>query len=272
MNRRIAVAVLAAALAACSQEQRIAGPTGFPADLSIKRLSCPSDGTPLQATVLSRGLEVNGECVLDHVTVSGGIVVDSGGDLEVESSTVNGDISVYPCGELDIDLADHTAPSGATSTVNGNLVIRASATCTSPAFSDVDIWTARINGQVSVTGNYLGGPSICGNEITGDVTFDHVTAAHPLWLGDPDGAFGCPGNTIGGTLAVSYSSASVLEVEANTVTKSILLSGSTLELNENTIGGSLKCSNGAVILPPQDSRPGEDSDPFGNTVRGANTC
>jgi hypothetical protein len=271
VNRRIAIAVLAAVLAACSQEQRITGPIGLPADLSTKRFSCPSDGTPLQATALSRGLEVNGGCVLDHVTVSGGIVVDSGGDLEVESSTVNGDISVSPCGELDIDLAD--APTGATSTVNGDLVIRASASCTSPAFSDVDIWTARINGQVSITGNYLDGrPSICGNKITGDVTLDHVTAARSLWLGDPDGIFGCPGNTIGGTLAVSYSSGSLLEVEANTVAKSVLLSGSTLELNENTIGGSLKCSNGTVIQPPDLSRPGEDSDLSGNTVRGANTC
>lgn len=270
MNRRIAIAVLAAALAACSQEQHITGPIGLPADLSTKRFSCPNDGTPLQASVLSRGLEVNGECVLDHVTVSGGIVVDSGGDLEIESSTVNGDISVSPCGELDIDLAD--APTGATSTVNGDLVIQASASCTSPAFSDVDIWTARINGQVSISGNYLGGPSICANKITGDVTLDHVTAARPFWLGDPDGLFGCPGNAIGGTLALSYSSASVLEVEANTVTKSVLLGGSTLELNGNTIGGSLRCSNGTVILPPQLSRPGEDSDPSGNTVRGANTC
>jgi hypothetical protein len=161
--------------------------------------------------------------------------------------------AVSQCGELDIDLADHTAPSGATSTINGDIVIQASAACTSPAFSGVDIWTARINGQVSVIGNYLGGPSICGNEITGNVTIDHVTAAHPFWIGDPDGIFGCPGNTIGNTLSVSKSSA--LEVESNSVGGSVLLSGSTLELNENTIGGSLRCSNGTVILP------GEGSDP-----------
>jgi hypothetical protein len=198
--------------------------------------------------------------------VNGGIAVDSGGDLKVEGSKVNGGIVVSQCGELDIDLTD--APTGTTTTINGDIVIHASASCTSPAFSDVDIWTAQINGQVSITGHYLGGPSICGNKITGNVTLDGVTAVHPFWLGDPGtGVFGCPGNTIGGTLSVSNSSAlRRLEVEFNSVGGSVLLSGSTLELNGNTIGGSLNCSNGTVILP------GEDSDPSGNTVRGANTC
>jgi hypothetical protein len=253
-------------LAACSQESGITGSNAVPADALTNRLGCPSNGTPLPGSLVSNGLKVDGYCVLEGVTVNGGIAVDPGGDLELESSTVNGGIVVSRCGELDVDLADHTAPSGATSTINGDLVIEASASCTFPAFSDVDIWTARINGQVSITGDYLGGPSICGNEIRGNVTLDHVTAAHPFWLGDPDGIFGCPGNTIGGTLSVSNSSASVLEVESNTVTRSVLLSGSTLELNENTIGGDLKCSNGTVILS------GEDSDPSGTTVRGANTC
>ena len=265
MNKVFTFSVLAAAaLAACSQERGVTGPTALPADALAGKFGCPSSGTPLPGSLVRGGLEVNGACILDRVTVNGGIAVDSGGDFEVESSTVNGGIVVSQCGELDIDLADHTAPSGATSTINGDIVIQASAACTSPAFSDVDIWTARINGQVSVIGNYLGGPSICGNEITGNVAIDHVTAAHPFWIGDPDGIFGCPGNTIRGMLSVSNSSA--LEVESNSVAGSVLLSGSTLELNENTIGGSLICSNGTVI------RPGEESDPSGNTVHGASTC
>ena len=269
MNRLMALLALTAALAGCAQEHEVTDPTSPDAPLAkvvAKAVSCPSGSVPLPGTTVSNGLRVDGRCVLEDVTVNGGVVVGTGGDLEVESSSVNGGIVVARCGELDIDLADHTAPSGATSTINGDIIIQASTSCSSPAFSDVDIWTARINGQVSITGDYLGGPSICGNEIAGDVTLDHLTAAHPFWVGDPDGAFGCPGNTIGGTLSVNNSSASVLEVESNTVAKSVLLSGSTLELNENTIGGDLKCSNGTVILA------GEDSDPLGNTVRGTNTC
>jgi hypothetical protein len=265
MNKVITFSVLAvAALAACSQERGVTGPSAVPADALAGKFGCPSSGTPLPGSLVRGGLEVNGACILDRVTVNGGVVVDPGGDLEVESSTVTGGIVVSQCGELDIDLADHAVPTGTTSTINGDIVIQASAGCTSPAFSDVDIWTARINGQVSVTGNYLGGPTICGNEITDNVTVDHVTAGHRFWIGDPDGPFGCPGNTIGGTLSVSNSSA--LEVESNSVAGSVLLSGSTLELNENTIGGSLICSNGTVIMP------GEDSDPSGNTVHGASTC
>jgi hypothetical protein len=270
MKRLMALSALTAALAGCTQEHGVTDPTSPAAPFAqvvAEVVSCPSNGVPLPGTTVSSGLRVDGRCVLEDITVNGGIVVGPGGDLEVESSTVNGGVAVSRCGELDVDLADHSAPSGATSTINGDVVIEASASCTSPAFSDVDIWTARINGQVSITGDYLGGPSICGNEITGNVSLDHVTAAHPLWLGDPDGVFGCPGNTIRGTLAVNYSSASVLEVEANTVTKSVLLSGSTLEASENRIGGSLLCSNGTVILAGE-----PDDDPVGNMVHGANTC
>jgi hypothetical protein len=43
-------------------------------------------------------------------------------------------------------------------------------------------------------------------------------------------------------------------------------SGTTLEFNRNIVGGALLCSSGTII------EPGEDGDPSGNTVRGANTC
>jgi hypothetical protein len=259
--------LVAAMLAACSEEAPLTGHSPLPAEAVAGRIGCPGGGVPAPGTLIGGGLEVNGECLLDHVRVAGGIIVDPGGDLEIEASTVSGGIAVAPCGELDIDLADHAIPSGATSTVNGDIVIQASATCTLPAFSDLDIWTARINGSVSVTGSYLGGPTICGNAITGDVTLDHLTSARPFWLGDPDGVEGCPGNAIGGTLAVrSSSSPRRLEVEANSIAGSVLLNASTLELNENTIGGNLTCSNGSVILS------GEDPDPSDNTVHGTSNC
>ena len=234
-----------------------------------QRISCPSDATPEPGAVVQGGLEVNGYCLLDHVTVNDGILVDPGGNVELEGSLVSGGIVVSACGEIEVDLSDH--PTGETSTINGDLKATASTDCPSGGFSDLDIWTARINGKLSISGSYLGGPTVCGNQITGNVVLDHATSVHPFWLGDPDGVFGCPGNTIGGTLSVSNSMAvdvgRTLEVEANHVAGSVLLSASTLELNENTIGGSLLCSNGTVILPGE-----PNDDPVDNTVRGANTC
>ncbi len=267
MKRQIAFAALAAAaLAACAQERHITGPAALSADALAAKLSCPSSGTPAPGSQVQSGLEVNGTCILDGVTVNGGITVDSGGHLQVLSSTVTGGISVLQCGELDVlNLAN---PTSTTSTINGDIVIKASATCTLPAFSDVDIWTARINGALSITGSYptFITPTICNNEITRDLAIDNVTTAAPrqFLIGDPDGPLGCPGNTIGGVLSVSNSS--VFEVESNSVGGSVLLSGSRLQVNGNTIAGSLLCSKGTVILP------GEASDPSGNTVRGANSC
>ncbi len=204
---------------------------------------------------IAGGVEVDGTCILDGVTVNGGITVDSGGHLQFTSSTVNGSISVMGCGELDVNATTNGvgAPTGTTATINGGIVLNASAACTSPALSDADIWTAQIHGGISGTGNYRRGstPVICGNAITGDV------------IGDPDFG-GCTGNTITGALSVSNSS--LLEVESNTVGGSVLLSGSTLGLSENTIGGSLQCSNGTVFLPA------DHGEPSGNTVHGANSC
>ncbi len=268
MNGQITFAVLAAAaLAACAQERPITGLPALSADALAEKFSCPSSGTPPPASQVRGGLEVDGTCILDGVTVNGGITVDAGGHLQFQSSTVNGGISVLQCGELDVNATTNGAgvPTGTSATINGGIVINASAVCTFPAFSDADIRTAQINGGISVTGSYnnVTTPLICSNGISGDVTMDNVVAPQ-FFIGDPDGTFGCPGNTITGALSVSNST--VFEVESNSVGGSVSLSGSTLQLNGNTIGGSLLCSNGTVILP------GEASDPSGNTVQGANTC
>lgn len=272
MNKRLALWVLSLVLVGCAQEHGVTDPTSAAAPRAKvvgKAIGCPSGGTPGPGDVVTGGIEVDGECLLDHITVAGGLVVDPAGAVELEGSTVTGGILVSPCGELDVDLAVLTGASGETSTITGDVEVTGSADCPSGGFSDLDIWTARIKGKVVVKGNYLGGPTICANQITGDVVLDHVTSVHPFWLGDPDLA--CAGNAIGGTVSVTNSLAvgagRTLEVEANSVAGSVLLSASTLELNENTIGGSLLCSKGTLILARE-----PDDDPVGNTVRGANTC
>jgi hypothetical protein len=228
---------------------------------------CPSGGTPPPGSTVNGGLDVDGVCIVDKVTVNGGITVEAGGHLQLTSSTVNGGIVTLACGELDINATTLGAgvPTGTTSTINGGIDITAGAVCTTPgAFSNADIFTAHIDGGISITGTYtvFSFPFICGNTVKGSVDVNNVTGTLEGVIGDPDR--NCPGNTITGTLHMTKSS--VFAVESNTIGGSVLLSASTLELNGNMIGGSLRCSDGTVILP------GEPSDPTGNTVKGKNTC
>ena len=247
---------------------------GFPGVARAQRMQCPSGGTPPPGSSVDGGLDVDGVCIADRITVNGGVTVEEGGHLQLTSSTVNGGIITLPCGELDINATTLGAgvPTGTTSTINGGIDIAAGAVCTTPgAFSDVDIYTAQIEGGISMTGtfplNFF--PFICGNTVNGSVHLDNVTVT-PIGvfegtIGDPNSALrSCPGNTITGSLHMSHSS--VFAVESNTIGGSVLLSADTLELNGNTIGGSLRCSDGTVILP------GEPGDPTGNTVKGKNTC
>jgi hypothetical protein len=235
-------------------------------------MQCPSGGTPPPGSTVDGGLDVDGVCLVDQVTVNGGVEVEEGGHLQLTSSTVNGGIITLPCGELDINASTLGAgvPTGTTSTINGGIHIAASAVCTTPgAFSNADIWTAQIDGGISMTGSFgFAFPFVCGNTIKGSMHLDSVTAipsAFEATIGDPNSTFhSCPGNTITGSLHMTHSS--VFAVESNTIGGSVLLSADTLELNGNTIGGSLRCSDGTVILP------GEPGDPTGNTVHGKNTC
>ena len=132
--------------------------------------NCPSGGTPPPGSTVDGGLEVDGTCILDNVTVNGGITVDSGGHLQFQNGTVNGGIVVLPCGELDINATTNGSgiPTGTSSTINGGIVITAGTLCPPGSFSDADIWTALIDGGISVTGAFpLAFPLICGNEIRG---------------------------------------------------------------------------------------------------------
>jgi len=145
----------------------------LPAALAAE-VHCPSGGTPTAGTTVNGGLDVDGTCIVDHVTVNGGITVEAGGHLQFTNGTVNGGIVDLPCGELDLNATTNGAPiAGATSTINGGIDIEASAVCTTPAgaFSDADIWTAQINGGISITGTYSAGfaPAICSNQIKGNM-------------------------------------------------------------------------------------------------------
>lgn len=234
---------------------------------------CPSGGTPPANSTVNGGLEVDGTCVIDNVTVNGGITVEKGGHLQLVGGTVNGGIEVLPCGEIDINATTNGAgaPTGTNAAIHGDIDIEADNVCPSEAFSDVDIFTAKIDGGISITGTFPNDffPYICGNEIKGSIHVVNVNVTQigqfEGAIGDPDGALrSCPGNKISGSLHMRNSA--VFAVESNTIGGSVLLSASRLELNGNTIHGSLRCSNVTTILPR------DGSDPLSNTVHGKDTC
>lgn len=239
----------------------------IPGVARAQRMQCPSGGTPPPGTAVDGGLDVDGICVVDQVTVNGGIIVQEGGHLQLTSGTVNGGIVTLPCGELDVNATTLGAgiPTGTISTINGGIDITASPTCTVlDAFSDLDVRTAKIDGGISITGTFVFSPQVCDNTIIGGVHVDNAIALPGSDIGDARVGENCPGNIITGSVHISNSS--FIDLESNTIGGSVLLSGSKLEFNGNTINGSAMCSDGTVILP------GEQGDPSCNTVHGKNTC
>jgi hypothetical protein len=219
---------------------------------------CPPGG--VSDTTYNGGLLVTNDnyCTLDHVTVHGGIAVTSGSDIDLEDATVNGGVAVLPGGEIEVDPGSVFGDNPAVSTVRGGIDLH------DPV--DWDIETAHISGSVRINGGAPNAqPTFCGNSVNGSMRVSNVSS-EVTWFGDPnnDEFFDCGGNRISGSLLISNSS--FLEAERNRIGGSAILSASTLEFNGNMVGGALLCSNGTVI------EPGEDGDPSGNTVRGANTC
>ncbi len=241
--------LLTALLSAVFPSNAVAGPT-----------ICPPDGAT--DTTFHGGLVVTDGnfCSLSNVTVYGPVTVRAGGVIDLEDSRVNGGVIVQPGGEIEIGISLF----GGTEThsiVTGGLRLH------DPI--DWDIETATIFGGVRIVGGVEFNPTFCGNTIWGKVSIKDV-ATDETWIGDPEPEEGlinglpCEGNRIHGSLSLSDSSG--FEVEGNVVQGSVLLKASSLELNGNTIGGSLICSKGTVILPPA------GPDPSGNSVRGKNTC
>jgi len=103
----------------------------FPSTALSAPSSCPSGGNPPPGSTVNGGLDVDGTCILDTVTVNGGITVEATGHLEIQNGTVNGGIVVLPCGELDINATTNGAgvPTGTSSTINGGIVITAGTLC-----------------------------------------------------------------------------------------------------------------------------------------------
>lgn len=252
--RNVGLSAVAALVVAAAQAIGGASPGAFAAARTV----CPPGGA--SNTTFNRGLLVTGNnyCLLDRVTVNGGVTVVSGSDVDLENSTVNGGVSVRPGGEIEVGVSLFSG-------VRSPSTVRGGVRLTRPV--DWDIETAHVYGGVRITGGVSAFPTFCGNTVYGGVSVRDVSAAI-TFIGDPGetlaGDLTCLRNRIHGSLLLDNSATFV--VEGNHVTGSVFLTGSTLELNGNRIGGSLFCRNGAAILP------GESPDPSGNMVSGANTC
>jgi hypothetical protein len=260
--------------------------------------TCPADGTPSPGSTIRGGLEVgggvDGYCELRDVTVYGGIHVDATPEsfqsqghwntVNLIGSRVSGGVTVGDGSEVDtsIELSDFSIAT-VPSSIDGGLTLDHARFAT--------VANATIRGGLSVQSNtdntflcaVLGVPpdfcfsnfAFCHLTIDGNVSEAGINGAQ-AFLGDPEEQFfansHCTGNMIHGSVRMTDSNftrpadGEPSEIEGETVTGSVILDHSTLELGGNTIGGSLLCTNGTVIHPPA---PG---DVVGNTVRGQDTC
>ena len=249
MTRRITGIMFAVALTALSTSNVGA------------KVNCPI--APPPGSTIGGGMIVTGVCVLDHVSVSGGITVTSTGQLRLEYSMVSGGIVVQPGGELDSGhtLSSNT-PTGTPSSISGGIKFTNG--------KDMDLYNATVTGGVVVDGvaaNFF--PTICGSSISGGLTYKNIAVGRGGFIGDPGEGFpaSCAGNVIDSSLYV-IDSPGLVEIEANTISGSVVLDNSRIELVGNSIGGSLTCKNGTLFFSTE-----TDGAPLPpNTVGGSDTC
>jgi hypothetical protein len=229
---------------------------------------------------------------LDNVTVYGGIRIDPSPDSAGDNynfarvgfdSTIYGGVRVGAGSWLGVGIVYATGEVNKSSTVNGGIV------ADHPLGIDVEFATVR--GGVSVNGfkdpsflcgtpdeGCFGTPTLCGDEIFGNVDVSTGASPNNYYIGDPEEQFfanaACDSNTIRGAVYLRNSNflnpfeGEGSEIEGDTVAGSVHVDHSTAEVYSNTIGGSLLCTNGSVMQAPLPGDP--SSDP--NTVSGVNTC
>jgi hypothetical protein len=234
-----------------------------PAHLAHAGSACPSGGTPAPGSTVRGGLTVDGNCVISNVTIEGGVVVTGKGHLTSSGSTINGGVTVNPGGELDSGFPNADQ-------IHGSVVV-------DHPF-DLDIWRSVLHGSLTVIG-VTAGPrnqrviyTLCGITLHGTLTLDSLPAApRGFTVGDPnevDAGFvpPCAGNSITGSVHILNSKGSRIEMEGNTIGGSVLVSNSTPSLSGNTIGGSLSCEKGGSLVK------WDADDTNINSVHGKNGC
>jgi hypothetical protein len=168
--------------------------------------TCPSN----QSDKKLHKLEVTAGCILDQVTVDGGLTVRAGAHLQLSNSTVNGGINVDPHGKLELQA----------STISGGIVLNNA--------DDIRLHNSVINGGVLIAGpgNVNFRPTLCNMNINGGITVTNANIYKGIDIGVSSGG-SCSGSNITGHLAIDKSVVSGL-------------------FNAN-IKGSLRCINGGMV-------------------------
>lgn len=235
---------------------------------------CPSGGTPAPGSTVTGGLQVDGACVLNNVTVHGGIVVLSGG-LELDNNcTVFDGIVVGPGGELDagqtLGGGISVDPPGSPNTINGGISIDAA--------SNFNLFGQTINGGLTVTGTITGNATICADTINGDVVLTDATFDGFIAMADADDAESvfptkqCTSNTITGSVDIVNSKSNEnnwLDFEQNNITGDVVVLNSTTEFGGNTVSGDAFCDPASTIIPQGFATP---TDIITNVVLGFDNC
>ena len=233
---------------------------------------CPSGGTPAPGSTVTGGLQVDGACILNNVTVHGGVAVLSGG-LELKNSRVFDGIVVEPGGELEAGqtLGGGTSvdPFGGPNTVSGGITIDSA--------SAFNLFGAALNGGVTVTGTIPGNATICADTINGDVVLTDATFTGFIAFADADDAEPvfptkqCTANKITGSVDIINSKSNdnnFLDFEQNNITGDVFVSNSTTEFGGNTVSGDAICELSTII----NQGFGTPTDIIPNTVVGTDTC
>jgi hypothetical protein len=194
--------------------------------------TCPP--SPVNGATLKK-LQVTNTCITDTLTVNGGAVVDAAGAWSMTNGTVHGGFIVQPHGELDIQATTNGAgqPLPGQSTVDGGIVAN------SPV--DLDIWRVTVNGGITV--------------VNATSPFDYYTfcAVHV------NGGLSIQNS---GGLGVGIGFSPLVSCTGdNSVSGSVTVDHTTLDMANTMISGSLLCINGGKV-----------NNRGGNRVTGTNTC
>jgi hypothetical protein len=197
--------------------------------------TCPP--SPLKGATVNN-FEVTNTCITDTLTVNGGAVVDANGAWSMTNGTVHGGIIVNPNGELDIQSTTRGGgqPLVGQSTVDGGILAH------SPF--DLDIRNVTVNGGITVVN--ANSPNVyytlCAVHVNGGLTFQNSGGGGALGVG------------IGFSPLVSCAG-------GNSVSGSVIVDHTSLDMANTVIHGSLLCINGGKV-----------NDRGGNRVIGRNTC
>jgi len=163
-------------------------------------------------------------CTLSNVVVGNRVLVDPGGNLVLQGTTVAGNLNATQPASIRIDALGSSCSAGPP------------ATCTQPS---IIRGTATIDGTTSVPAGFLKNYICNGSKVTGDnLVVKNSSSAAPWDIGGATCSFG----------GVNVSSVTRIQSNAGNVSLANLRSGDNIVINSNTGGGSLVNSHSGFSI------------------------